>query len=136
MSTNITYDRIYKGLKLVLGKNTVIMNEVDSKASEYVRLSVETSPELLENTGPTFAMRYFINIDIVMNRAKRAKYVTQAVSNVLHKLNSNPAYTANGVYYWHDMAILTSEAGEELDEDGKALYAWRILWTATHTECK
>ena len=136
MATNILYDRIYAGLRLILGKNTVILNEPDSKSSEYARLSIESSPELLENTGPTFSMRYSVNIDIIMNRAKRSKYVTQAVTNVLHKLNSNPAYTAGGVYYWHDMEILPSEPGSALDDDGKELYAWRILWTATHTEPK
>jgi len=136
MSTNITYDRIFKGLKLILGKNTIIEDDLDKRTAEYVRLSTESSPELIENMGATFAMLYSINIDIVTNKAKRAKYLTQSVSNLLHTLNSNTAYTSGGVYYWHDGRILTSEPGEALDENGKQEYAWRILWTTTHTEAK
>lgn len=130
MATNIIYDRIFKGLILILGKNTVVADDLGKTSSEYTRLSLESSPEMIENTGPTVSMRYSINIDIITNRAKRSKYITQAVSNILSKLNANPAYNAGGVYYWHDGQIIPGEYGEGED------YASRIVWQATHTEAK
>jgi broad specificity polyphosphatase/5'/3'-nucleotidase SurE len=136
MATNIIYDRIFKGLKLILGRRAVIEGDLEPKAAEFIRLSTETSPELIENTGASYAMLYSINIDLVTNRAKRPKYITQALANIIRLLNQNTAYTTGGVYYWHDGAIITTEPGTLLDEDGQVIYAGRILWTATHTELK
>ena len=136
MATNIIYDRIFKGLKLILGRRAIIEGDNEPKSSEFIRLSMESSPELIENTGASYAMLYSINIDLVTNRAKRAKYLSQAVSNILNLLNQNTAYDTSGVYYWHDGQVLTSEFGEAYDEDEKQVYAARILWTATHTELR
>jgi len=134
MATNIVYDRIFKGLKLVLGRSAVIDGDLEPKAAEFIRLSQESYPELIENTGASYAMLYSINIDLVTNRAKRPKYITQALANISRLLNQNTAKTTSGIYYWHDGAILTTEPSLALDDDGKELYAGRILWTATHTE--
>ena len=136
MATNIVYDRIFKGLKLILGRRAVIEGDLEPKAAEFIRLSVESSPELIENTGASYAMLYSINIDLVTNRAKKPKYITQALANISRLLNQNTAYTASSVYYWHDGAIEGTEPGLALDDEGKELYAGRILWTATHTEIK
>jgi hypothetical protein len=134
MATNIMYDRIFKGLKLILGRRCIIEGDLEPKSSEIIKLSMESSPELIENTGASYAMLYSINIDLITNRAKRSKYITQAVSNILNSLNQNTAYNVSGAYYWHDGKVITSEYGEALDEDEQQLYAARILWTATHTE--
>jgi hypothetical protein len=136
MATNIIYDRIFKGLKLILGRRAIVRRDDAPKSADYILLSMESSPELLENTGATFAMRYAVNIDFITNRAKKSQYITQEISNILFKLNSNPAYTVGDVYYWHDMAIEDSDFGELLDDNDRQIYAGRILWTATHTECK
>ena len=136
MATNIIYDRIFKGLKLVLGNKAVIRGSDSTRFNEYISLSMAESPGLIENTGASYAMLYSVNIDLITNRANKTKYMSQMLSDVLESLNDNPAYTADGVYYWHDGQILTSEDGEELDEDDKQLFAHRILWTATHTEIK
>ncbi len=130
MAVNIIYDRIFKGLKLILGRRAIIEGDTAPKSADYILLSMESSPELIENTGPSIAMLYSVNVDYITNRAKRPKYITQELSNILDKLNSSPAYTSGGVYYWHDGKILTSEYGS-----GEG-YAARILWTATHTELK
>jgi len=128
MATNIIYDRIFKGLKILLGRRAIIMGDDAPKSSDYILLSMESSPELIENTGPTTAMLYSVNIDFVTNRAKKAKYITQQLSNIWNILNNNTAYTAKGVYYWHGAETINSEFGE-----GEG-FASRILWTATHTE--
>jgi len=136
MATNIIYDRIFKGLKKVLGRRAIVEGDLAPKSAEFIRLSLESSPELIENTGPTHAMLYSINIDFVTNRARRAKYITQALSNILDLLNEAPAYTTGGVYYWHDAKIITSEYGEAFDDEDQKLYDSRIVWTCTHTETK
>ena len=136
MATNIIYDRIFKGLKLVLGRRTIVRRDDAPKSSDYILLSMESSPTLIENMGASFAMRYSVNIDFITNRAKKSQYITQQISNLLRLLNDNPAKTTSGIYYWHDMAIEDTDFGELLDEDDRQIYAGRILWTATHTEIK
>ena len=132
MATNIIYDRILKGLKTIIGNRAIIADSDSPKSSEYTLLSMASSPELIENTGPSISMLYSVNIDIMTNKARKSRYLSQAVSDVLDSLNANPAYTTGGVYYWHDGQVLTSEYGS-IEEEG---YAHRILWTATHTEVK
>lgn len=136
MATNIMHDIIFNGLKKILGRRVVIDGEPEPKSAEFIRISMESSPELLENTGASYAMLYSVNIDLVTNRARRAKYITQTLSNILEALNQEPAYTSGGVYYWHDGKILTSEYGEAFDENDQKIYDGRILWTCTHTEVK
>ena len=130
MATNIIYDRIFKGLKLVLGRRCLIGNDNAPKSADYIVISLESTPELLENTGASFSMLYSVNIDYVTNRAKKAEYITQEMSNIIRKLNDNPAKTTGGVYYWHDGQVLPGEP-----EEGEG-FTRRILWTATHTELK
>ena len=129
MDTNILYDRIYKGLKMILGRRVIIEGDNEPKAAEFIKLSEGSGAELLENTGASYAMSYSINIDLVTNRAKRSKYITRAVSNIIRALNENTALTSGGIYYWHDGHV---SSGESVDDD----YAARINWTATHTEIK
>ena len=136
MAVNIIYDKIFAGLKIVLGRHTVVEDDLAPKSSEYIRLSKEAEPELLENAGGSFSMLYSVNIDLITNQAKRAKYITQAMSNIVRLLNDNPAKTTDGVYYWHDGQMLSSDPGPAFDEEDKQMYAGRILWQATHTEIK
>jgi hypothetical protein len=134
MATNIIYDRIFKGLKLILGKSAVVEGDRMPRAAEYIQLSEESYPELIENTGPTTAMLYSINIDLITNRAKKPKYISQQLSNIRNLLNTNTAYTTGGVYYWHNGTILATDPERAVDENGQEIYAARLLWTATHTE--
>jgi hypothetical protein len=136
MATNIIYDKIFKGLQAVLGRNTVVMGDQLPRSAEYVQLSLESEPELIENTGASYAMRYTVNIDLITNRAKKPKYLTQALSDIRNDLNTNTAYSPSGVYHWHDGQTLTSETGDALDENEKQMYAARIIWAATHTEVR
>jgi len=136
MATNIIYDRIFKGLKLILGRSAVVEGDRMPHSAEYVRLSLSSNPEMVENTGASYAMAYFVNIDLVTNKANKPKYMTQAIADIMNDLNSHTAYTADSVYYWHTSEILSSEPDGALDENDKQLYAARILWTCTHTEIK
>ena len=97
MATNIIYDRIFKGLKLVLGNKAVIKGSDSNKFNEYISLSMAESPELIENTGASYAMLYSVNIDLVSNRATKPKYMSQMLSDVIENLNDNPAYTSGWV---------------------------------------
>ena len=136
MATNIIYNKIFKGLKLILGNRAVVKGDRLPRGAEYIQLSMASMPELIENTGPSISMLYSVNVDLITNRAIKPKYITQAISDIENTLNANPAFTLGSVYYWHDGQILPSEYGEALDENEKQMYAARISWTATHTEIK
>ena len=135
MATNIIYDRIFKGLKAILkSKNRVFVRgeKVPTRSNEFVRLSLESSPFQIENTGPTSAMRYTVYVDFITNHRENTRYVTQSIADISDILNDNPCYSSGGVYYWHDGVIQESEFGPA-DEDE---YAARLVWSATHTEIK
>jgi len=136
MAVNIIYDRIFKGLKAVLGKRTVVQGDQLPRVAEYIELSMASMPEHIEVTGPSRAMLYTVNVDLITNKANKPKYMTQAISDIIDNLNDNPAYTTGGVYYWHNGQVIPGEYEGALDDNDKQLYAARILWTATHTEIR
>jgi len=133
VATNIIYNRIFAGLKALLkGKNRVYIKgeKVPTRAAEYVRLSLESSPFQIENTGAAVSMRYTVYLDFITNHIENTRYVTQAIHDIEDVLKDNPYYKPSGVYYWHDGAILESEFGPVEDDE----YAARIVWSTTNTE--
>ena len=136
MAVNIIYDRIFKGLRSVIGPRVIVGNTKAAGSAEYVRLSMAGNPEHIETTGPSRAMLYSVNIDLITNKSSNARYLSQAVSNIIDSLNDNTAYAPDGVHYWINGQVIPSEYGPLTDEDGQEIYDARILWTATHTEIK
>ena len=130
MATNIIYDRIFKGLKSVIGGSVVLGTDATTRKPEYFRLHLANSPEQVENFGSSITMLYTVNIDFNTNNSDNQKYLSQAISNALNSLNNNAYYVDGSTYHWHGGNVINSEYG---NGDG---FDSRIIWTCYHSELK
>ena len=128
MAYDVLYNRMYKGLKLMINSKSNFDAFTDSetpRGAAYYLISNEDIVTGSPGTGSSTFIGLF-NIDFYTNKIKDT-FIKDNKSKILEILADNNHYSTSSITYYFNGTILGIEDGIEDDP-----YAFRIKYEITH----
>lgn len=128
MAYDVLYNRMYKGLKLMINSKSNFDAFTDSetpRGAAYYLISNEDIVTGSPGTGSSTFIGLF-NIDFYTNKIKDT-FIKDNKSKILEILADNNHYSTSSITYYFNGNILGVEAAEE-----DSPYAFRVKYEITH----
>ncbi len=128
MAYDVLYNRMYKGLKLMINSKSNFDAFTDSetpRGAAYYLISNEDIVTGSPGTGSSTFIGLF-NIDFYTNKIKDT-FIKDNKSKILEILADNNHYSTSSITYYFNGNVLGVEAAEE-----DSPYAFRVKYEITH----